>query len=101
MAVRNPPSTSDGPPHPSSPTPTPTTTSLLAEQRQLQRFNETQMLTGSTSPTNQSVGIESDTSAAESEPVRRFETEDEDEVDDGGRGRVLGVFEVDVSITLT
>ena len=59
------------------------------------------MLTGSTSPTNQSVGIKSDTSAAESEPVRRFETEDEGEVDDGGRGRVLGVFEVDVSITLT
>jgi hypothetical protein len=90
MKVRNP-STSDGP-HPSSSSPTPTTTSLLAEQIQLQRFNETQMLAGTSS--TRSVGIGGDTDAA----VRLFETEDgEDGMEDDERGRVLGVFEVDVS----
>jgi hypothetical protein len=104
MELRNP-STSDGPHH-SSPTPTTTTTAPLAEQIQLQRFNETQMLTGSTS--TRSVGIGGDTDAA----VRLFETEDgveEDALDGHGdvdghgereRVTVLGVFEVDVSIYL-
>jgi hypothetical protein len=96
MEVRDP-STSDGPQHASSSSPTPTpTTTPLAEQIQLQRFNETQMLTGTNS--TRSVGIGGDTNVPGREPVRLRETEDEeDEMDDGERGRVLGVFEVDVS----
>jgi hypothetical protein len=50
------------------------------------------MLAGTSS--TRSVGIGGDTDAA----VRLFETEDgEDGMEDDERGRVLGVFEVDVS----
>ena len=102
MEVRNS-SSSDGP-LPSSFTPTAEQHRRLQQQQQQRReFNETQVLTGTSS--TQSVGIGSDTSAA---AVRLFETGDgEDDMEDGsdeesgedGRGRVLGVFEVDVSIT--
>ena len=76
-----------------------------AENHQRQQFNETQTTSTSTisSESFQAVGIERDTNAPGREPVRLFETEDEveDVMGNGDeRGRVLGLFEVDVSITL-
>jgi hypothetical protein len=76
-----------------------------AENHQRQQFNETQTTSTSSisSESFQAVGIERDTSAPRRESVRLFETEDEVEGEMGNgdeRGRVLGVFEVDVSIAL-
>jgi hypothetical protein len=89
--------------HPRRPSPTPTPTS--AGRHRLQQFNGTQLISTSSisSESSQAVGIGRNTSFPGREPVRLFETEDEQEdaseyeVDE--RGRVLGVFEVDVSMT--
>jgi hypothetical protein len=91
-------STSDDP-RPSSPTPTTTS----AERHRLQQFNETQRTSTNliSAESFQAVGIEGDTNAAGREPVRLFDTEDGHdgvhEYEEDERGRVLGIFEVDVS----
>jgi hypothetical protein len=91
-------STSDDP-RPSSPTPTTTS----AERHRLQQFNETQRTSTNliSAESFQAVGIEGDTNAAGREPVRLFDTEDGvHEYEEDERGRVLGIFEVDVSTSL-
>jgi hypothetical protein len=91
--------------HPRRPSPTPTPTPTLAERRRLQQFNGTQLISTSSisSESSQAVGTGRNTSFPGREPVRLFETEDEQEnaseYEADERGRVLGVFEVDVSIT--
>jgi hypothetical protein len=89
--------------HPRRPSPTPTPTS--AERHRLQQFNGTQLISTSSisSEPSQAVGIGRNTSFPGREPVRLFETEDEQEdaseYEVNERGMVLGVFEVDVSMT--